>query len=264
VAGAGTEAELQLTSVVVAERRGTVFLLLGMVAWVLAAVVGTLAVWGVLTLAPYVLRRIVVVPEPSRLVYTLLGGYGFHGTLLLGALWQGRRLGMGSWRAGLSVGPVRRKAWIALFCVMMIGWLIGVIALTAAIPALRDYMKSMTPEFLISDLGDASPGIVGLLLGLVVIVAPMAEELFFRGWLWEASRRRGNAVVTTAVLTAIPWLLLHGIESPGRILVLLPAAVIFSFARQMGGGVLASLTVHVTNNMSVALVQVAAALVGHE
>jgi hypothetical protein len=32
----------------------------------------------------------------------------------------------------------------------------------------------------------------------------------------------------------------------------------------MGGGVLASLTVHVTNNMSVALVQVAAALLGHE
>ena len=145
---------------------------------------------------------------------------------------------------------------------MMIGWLVGVMALTAAIPALRDYMKSMTPEFLMSDLGDASPGTVALLLGLVVVLAPVAEELFFRGWLWEASRRRGNAVVTTACLTAIPWLLLHGIESPGRILVLIPAAVIFSFARQMGGGVLASLTVHVTNNTTAVVIQAIAAQFG--
>jgi membrane protease YdiL (CAAX protease family) len=215
-------------------------------------------VWGVL----FALRRSGAVAEPSGLVYTLLGGYGFHGTLLLGGLWQGRRLGGGDWRAGIGANRIRGKAWIALFCVLMVGWLMVVLALTAAIPALHDFMKSMTPEFLMSDLAEASPGVMGLLLALVVILAPVAEECFFRGWLWEASRRRGHAIVTTACLTAVPWLLLHGIESPGRILFLLPAAVIFSLARQMGGGVLASLTVHITNNLSVVLVQATAALLG--
>ena len=241
-----------------AERRGTVFLLLGMLAWVAAAVAGTMAVWGLLV----ALRRSGAVAEPSGLVYTLLGGYGFHGTLLLGGLWQGRRLGRGDWRAGIGANQIRRKACIAFFCVVMVGWLMVVLALTAAIPALHDFMKSMTPEFLMSDLGEASPGVMALLLVLVVILAPVAEECFFRGWLWEASRRRGYTIVTTACLTAVPWLLLHGIESPGRILFLLPAAVIFSFARQMGGSVLASLTVHITNNLSVVLVQATATLLG--
>jgi membrane protease YdiL (CAAX protease family) len=243
-----------------AERRGTVFLLLGMLAWVMAAAAGTMAVWGVLL----VLRRSGVVAEPSLLVSTLLGGYGFHGTLLLAGLWQGRRLGGGDWRAGIGATWIRRKGWIALFCVAMVGWLTVVLVLTAAIPALHDFMKSMTPEFLMSDLGEAGPGVLALLLALVVVLAPAAEECFFRGWLWEASRRRGHAIVTTACLTAVPWLLLHGIESPGRILFLVPAAVMFSFARQMGGGVLASLTVHVTNNLSVVLVQSVAALIGGE
>lgn len=249
-----------------AERRGSVFLLLGMLAWVFAAVAGTLAVWGLLTVGYWALRRagVDVGPAPSGLVYTLLGGYGFHGTLLLGGLWQGRRLAGGDWREGIGARRVRHIGRIALLAVAMIGWLLGVLALTAAIPALHDFMKSMTPEFLMSDLGDASPEVLALLVTLVVLVAPMAEETFFRGWLWEASSRRGHAIATTACLTAIPWLLLHGIESPGRMLFLLPAAVVFSLARQTGGGVLASLSVHVANNMSVVLVQVVAMLFGHQ
>jgi membrane protease YdiL (CAAX protease family) len=249
-----------------AERRGTVWLLLGMLAWVVVAIIGSLAMWGMLALIDGILGRrgINAIPHPSRLVFTLLGGYGFHGTLLLGALRQGRRIGSGDWRAGVGVRRIKHKRLIVLFCVGMIFWLIGMLALTSAVPALREFMKSMTPEFLMADLGDASPGVMALLLVLVVVMAPVAEELFFRGWLWEALCRRGHGVTTTAVLTAIPWLLLHGIESPGRILFLLPAAVIFPLARHLGGGVLASLTVHFTNNLSVVLVQAIAMLVGHE
>jgi membrane protease YdiL (CAAX protease family) len=217
-----------------------------------------MAVWGVLL----ALHRTGAIAEPSALVSTLLGGYGFHGTLLLAGLWQGRRVGGGDWRAGIGANWIRRKGWVALLCVVTVGWLMTVLSLAAAIPALHDFMKSMTPEFLMSDLGEASPAVMALLLVLVAILAPVAEECFFRGWLWEASRRRGHAIVTTACLTAVPWLLLHGIESPGRILFLLPAAVIFSFARQMGGSVFASLTVHMTNNLSVVAVQAAAALLG--
>ncbi len=266
MAGTGIEAELQLKTSGMAGRWGTVFLLLAMLAWVAAAVFGTQLVWGILSVGGILVRRLGVtdIPETSRLVFTLLGGFGFHGTLLLGALWQARRAGKGDTRAGLGFRRIQHKPWIAALCVTMVGWLVGVIALTAALPALHDYLKSMTPEFLMSDLGAASPEVMALLLALVVIVAPVAEEMFFRGWLWEASRRRGHAVVTTACLTAIPWLALHGIESPGRILFLIPAAVVFSCARHFGRSVLASLTVHVTNNLSVVLVQAVAALFGSQ
>jgi len=244
----------------VAERRRTIFLLLGMLAWVAAAIGGTLLVWGAVALGAFGLRRLGsnAVPQPTPLVFTLAGGFGFHGTLLLGALWQGRRLG----NSGLGIGPIRRVGLIALLCALTIFWLAGLIALTAAIPALHDFMKSMTPEFFLAEIADAGALVTTLLLTLVVILAPVAEELFFRGWLWEALRRRGQTVPITACLTAIPWLLLHGIESPWRILFLIPAAVIFAFARQLGGGVLASLTVHVTNNLAIVLVQVLASEFG--
>jgi hypothetical protein len=88
----------------------------------------------------------------------------------------------------------------------------------------------------------------------VAVLAPVSEELFFRGWMWEALRQRGYAVVTTGFLSAVPWLLLHGIDSPGRILFLIPAALIFSLARYVGGSVLASLAPHMTNNLAAVLV----------
>jgi hypothetical protein len=43
---------------------------------------------------------------------------------------------------------------------------------------------------------------------------------------------------------------------------LIPAAVVFSFARQQGGSVLASLLVHVTNNSTAVLMQAIAVVVG--
>jgi membrane protease YdiL (CAAX protease family) len=91
----------------------------------------------------------------------------------------------------------------------------------------------------------------------------VSEELFFRGWLWEGLRRRGQTMFMTACLTATPWLLLHGIDAPGRILVLLPTAVIISFARYYGGGVRASLAVHMTNNGAAVLMQTVSVLFGH-
>jgi len=247
-----------------AERRGTIFLLLGMLAWVAAAIVATLVAWGIVSVSWSVLHRFQIdaVPEPGPLVKTFLGACGFHGTLLFGALLQGKRLVGGGWFSGIGIHRIGRAPLIALLCFTMICWLVLIFALAAAFPALRELMQSMTPEFLLTELESASPAAIASLVVLVMVVAPVAEEFFFRGWLWEASRRRGHSVVVTATLTAIPWLLLHGVEAPGRILFILPAAVIFSTARHLGGGVLASLTVHLTNNLGVLLVQAVPRLLG--
>ena len=240
-----------------AERRGTVFLLLGMLAWIAAGFAGAIAAAAVWALGAILLRRVFGfpnLPEPGQLVFLLIATAGFQGTLLLAALWRGRRAGGGDRREGMGLGPIRHRRVIALSCAAMVVWLMAFLLLADAWPALRAFAKSVTPEML-SGLGGGGPGIQVLKVVLVMFLAPVSEEFFFRGWLWEGLRRRGNGIVTIVILTAAPWLLLHGIDSPGRILFLIPAAVIFSFARYRGGSVLASLAVHMTNNGTAVLLQ---------
>jgi membrane protease YdiL (CAAX protease family) len=196
VAGTRIEAQLQLTTTIVAERRGTGFLLLGMMAWVAAAFAG----------------------------------------------------------AGVGAGPVRRQGTVALLCAATIAWLAAFMFMINRFPALRDFAKSVGPGEL-SDLTGASMTVAIARIVLVAVLAPVSEELFFRGWLWEALRRREHTVITTVCLTAIPWLLLHGIDAPGRILFIMPAAVILSLARYVGGSVRASIATHMTNNGIAILVQ---------
>jgi uncharacterized protein len=264
MAGARVEAQLQLTFAAMAERRSTIFLLLGMLAWVAAGFAGALiaAVLMVGVDALRGLRGTGSFSVPTDVAYVLIPAWVFQGILLLAALRQGRQTANGDWRTGLGAGPVENKGRVTLLCATMILWLTGFILLTAAIPALRDFVKSVTPDVL-SGSGDDGVGMIFLRVGLVAALAPVSEELFFRGWLWEALRHRGHASGMTACLTATPWLLLHGIDAPGRILVLIPAAVIISLARYHGCGVRASLAVHVTNNGAAVLMQTLAVLSGH-
>jgi membrane protease YdiL (CAAX protease family) len=264
VAGARAEAQLQLSTAILFERRGSVFLLLGMLAWVIAGLVGALLVATVLGFSTLLLRQVLgfgFVPEPGLLAYVLAGSTAFQGTLLWGALRQGRRLGNGNRRVGLGVRPIRHVGQVALLCIVMIVCLLGFVLLAARIPTLREFAKSVTPDIM-ARLGEGGPFAVLVKVTLAMILAPLSEELFFRGWLWEALVRRGHAFATIACVTALPWLLLHGLDSPARIVFLIPAAVVFSLARQQGGSVLASLLVHVTNNTTAVLMQAIAVLVG--
>jgi hypothetical protein len=90
---------------------------------------------------------------------------------------------------------------------------------------------------------------LGLLLwALMIFGAPIAEELFFRGWLWTGLRRTVSPV-PTALITSALWLACHltnGLRYP---LALLPAAAILSLARHYGGSVRASIALHFWNNL---------------
>jgi hypothetical protein len=264
VAGTRVEAEFQLSTEILFERRGTVFLLLGMLAWVAAALVGAFVVAAILGVGAVLLRLGLgfgFVPEPNLLTYVLVGSTAFQATLLWGALRQGRLLGHGDRNAGLGIRPIRHPGQVALLGLVMIVCLLSFVLLAARIPALREFAKSVTPDIM-ARLGDGGPLAVLMKVTLALILAPLSEELFFRGWLWEALRRRNHAVLTTACVTALPWLLLHGLDAPARIVFLIPAAVVFSLARHQGGGVLASLIVHVTNNTAALAMQAIAVLVG--
>ena len=244
--------------------RGIGLVFLGMAAWIVAGFLGALLAAGTLGTGAVLVRMGVPgLSMPKALGYVLVGATGFQGTLLLGALLQGRRAGAGSAWVGLGAGPIRRKWVVARLCGLMLLWLLVFMLLLATYPALRAFVKSVTPDVLKGGGGDSVAFLFARIF-LVAVLAPLSEELFFRGWLWEALRRRGVRPAMTACATAIPWLLLHGIDSPWRIAMLVPAALIFSLARLWSGSVRGSLAVHVTNNGAAVLIQTLTSLLGRE
>jgi membrane protease YdiL (CAAX protease family) len=102
----------------------------------------------------------------------------------------------------------------------------------------------------------------GATLLCMVVLSPLWEELFFRGWLWTGLRRHWRPLPVMLV-TALPWLVLHMADGVLRPLFLVPAAIMFSLARQYCGGVRASLTLHVLNNTTAIAIVALAMAAGH-
>jgi membrane protease YdiL (CAAX protease family) len=85
-----------------------------------------------------------------------------------------------------------------------------------------------------------------LALALVVAVgAPIAEELIFRGFLWDILQRRMSpwAVLVITSLVFAAWHM-----QPFHILTLLPTSFMFGFLRMRTGSVIPSLIAHGMNN----------------
>ena len=234
-------------------RRGTGFLLLGLLAWIAGGIAAGIALSGLCALLTAAARgffHLDFIPAPTIPFYLLVTTYGFQGTLLLAAWIQSRRVGLG-------FAPIRAPRLVSGLTLLLLGWDMLLIVLIQMFPALRDFARAATPDFL-ADFGRGGAAMTVLFCLLIVPVAPLAEELFFRGWFWEALRLRGHRIAVIMVLTTAPWLLLHGLGAPGRVLFLLPAAVLFSVIRHRGGGVRASLAAHCVNNLFALMLQILA------
>jgi membrane protease YdiL (CAAX protease family) len=163
------------------------------------------------------------------------------GVLLIGVRKRSGIVGHGNHRAGVDDQPIKR--W----------WLLIVLMLLAAAWAFfaASVWNGVAPQWLAS-WRQASPWTVAAFAVATVILAPLAEELFFRGWLWTGLRRHWRAL-PTALLTCGFWLLIHldrGLLLP---LFLLPTAVMLGFARHFCG-IRASIILHVTYNLVAVLV----------
>lgn len=197
--------------------------------------------------------------RPSTLAYALGGTVALQSVLLLADFHQGRLLGNRSLAAGLGAGPVRRPRLIVLFAVLMVAWVGVFIALLLHFLALANFIAKGVPPTPLLELLGGGPLAIAVRLLLIAVVAPIAEELFFRGWLWTALRRSWS-VWPTALFTGGIWLALHALEGPVRVPILLPAAILLSLARHYGGSVRASLPIHVINNLTAVAIQLAALL----
>lgn len=196
-------------------------------------------------------------PYPvDRRPFLALAGIATQVVFLLVSQRQGRRVGHGNVSAGLGDQPIQRLWLVILLSIAQVIISGIVLGLAQHIPALSNGLKNA--EKLGGLFFDGSmwmlPGLV-----LIVILAPLGEELFFRGWLWTGLRKVWSPVAVSCVTGGL-WLSLHlgnGLLYP---VFLIPAAILFSIIRHVGGSVRASIVAHVINNgfvASIALLQTA-------
>jgi uncharacterized protein len=208
--------------------------------WASVFLIGVLV--GVRTGAPLRHAFAWQIGEPSAILLMLL----VADVVLVFAGWRrGQVVGSGDARAGLGIGPIRRAGLLLAFATMgeavVLGWAILVYS-----------VLEPTNQGVIASLLAATPQAslleqAGTML-CTVVLSPLWEEFFFRGWLWTGLRRHwGTLAVMFA--TAVPWLLLHMFDGLLRPLYLLPMAVMLCLAREHCGGIRASITLHVLNNL---------------
>lgn len=88
---------------------------------------------------------------------------------------------------------------------------------------------------------------VGLFVVLAVIMAPLTEELLFRGWLYTSLRAK-IGVIAGILVTAVLFALAHWEKSHLYALAVFPVGLALGFFRERSGSLLASMTFHAVYN----------------
>jgi len=187
-------------------------------------------------------QHVALVPWPLLTQFAIFVGYG---VLLIGAI-RGARWATSS-DEGLADRPMHRCGLIVWLTVLQVGWLL----ILAALRWVARHHGLPTPTIPTTLTMPATFGLALLKVTEICLVAPVVEELFFRGWLWTALRRIWGPV-PTALSTGGLFLLIHAPGGMIRLFILLPITILLSVARHRADSVRASLTVHAVNNAIVA------------
>jgi membrane protease YdiL (CAAX protease family) len=81
---------------------------------------------------------------------------------------------------------------------------------------------------------------------MLMVGAPIAEELAFRGLLFAGLRKRGVRPVLTVVITAVAFALFH--FEPMRLGILIVIGLVLGVARARSGSLGVSIVAHAVNN----------------
>lgn len=181
---------------------------------------------------------------PSERTVELVGLPLQQWFMMLGAVRRAWRVGDGDLRAGLGWRPVRRWRVLGILLGCVVLAVVAQAALAAVLPEAEAFLRQA--EAWQDAMLEGRSAIWSL--WVVAIGAPVAEELFFRGWLWEGLRPRWGAW-GTGIATGLLFLLIHWAGGEWRLLpALVPMAIMLSVAREVCGSVRASIVVHAFNN----------------
>ena len=138
------------------------------------------------------------------------------------------------------------------------GFSVGVLGLISTVIATQVWMRWVGPENATSSLGGVL-GEIRLPLPLAVLIflhiwliAPLCEEMLYRGLLWGAMERLRWGQIAVFVLSTAIFAIGH--LEPNRTLLLLVIAIPIGVARMMTGRLTASVVAHQVNNFLPAVV----------
>lgn len=201
----------------------------------------------VLLVITIVVRQLIGVSN-DLIVLTTSVEVGFYGIILLAIYWTTVRRYHSPW-ASLGLRPVS-WGWLLLAPLLVIGLLVVGAALVSAISALQGQ------PFVNPQVQDITQGqqltpihLIMLFLG-IAIVAPIVEELFFRGMLYPLLRRglpEWLAIVANAAIFAA----LHFI--PILLPILFVMGLLLTFVRARTNSIIPSILIHALNNAVVVL-----------
>jgi membrane protease YdiL (CAAX protease family) len=201
--------------------------------------------WWLLAQIPAVLFGIALAADliqgstESRRLVDEIADLGSNGIVVFSALVRGRIVGRGDVKAGLGYEPIARRPIVALTAIL--------VSAHAALWNIIHYQLNRE-SFLEQIVIPAASPWLGLYDAFrLVVIEPVCEEVFFRGWLWTGLRNHWGPL-PTAALTGTAWLVLHLFASTATPVWLLPVAVILSIARHFGGSVRASIALHILYN----------------
>src|SRR5258708_7051424 len=177
------------------------------------------------------------IPTTLSHLLTMVGAFGLAIVLLYAASIRGRIVGGGDRRVGLGVAPIARLPII-----------IGLSTVAVLYVAVIDFViYKYRPDLFFQS--SSVPLWIALLNSFgIILLAPLAEELFFRGWLWTGLREHWG-VLPTGLMTAVMWLLPHLGRGIGTVVLLLFPALILTIARQVGKSVRATIFIHAIYNL---------------
>lgn len=169
------------------------------------------------------------------------------GIFMLGATRNARIVGNGDWKVGVSFNKIEQKKRVFLFLIPSI-FVVDILVVVIFALIISQMNVPIPHENFNKSLNINTLPILFL---EVVIIGPIVEEFFFRGWLWNALRNKNYSVFSTASITSFLWLACHFANSAIHPFTILPAAVIFSIIRYRSNSIKATIIGHMLNNLFV-------------
>lgn len=229
---------LEVSSPPETKRESAWWLILVAIGWLILANIPAFFFGFITAVSVRAMGRTMATTPNALVLIELLGVLGVGGIFLLASYLRGRIIGRGDIRIGLSITPVFNWPLVIFLCAFT--------ALYALFLAFAGF--KVRPEILAQRLS-RDLWLEALTLVAVCFLAPVAEELFFRGWLWNGLKEHWNLPLTASVISAI-WLAIHLERGVFIAAALVPVAVLIALARYFGRSVKASIAVHMTLNVA--------------
>lgn len=199
---------------------------------------------------PWILVR--MVNDPSGNVVELAEQLQYDGDLLAAATFATaiatlmlvvilvKTRGWTSPRDYVGLGRVRWKS--------MLLWSLALLGLVAAFDVLSTFLdRPVVPESMARIYGTAD--VLPLLWLAVVIVAPLWEEIVFRGFAFQGFRSSRLGLAGALVLPTIFWTALHVQYDAYDLAFVFSLGLFFGLARERTGSVTVAILLHVLNNL---------------